>query len=96
MRLDEKKKEKEADAKEKAKQSIREELGQSRKRKLQLQTTEEKLIKEVDTLAENAEKNNMTFLVKSNALRLKSKQKRKEIDKEDKNIERLEKKLKSV
>ena len=91
MRLDEKKKEKEADAKEKAKQSIREKLGQSKKR-----TTGEKLIKLADTLAENAEKNNMTFLVKSNALRLKSKQKRKEIDKEDKNIEHLEKKLKSV
>ena len=82
--------------KKKNKQSIRNELAKSRKRKLQLQTTTESTINEAD-LAETAEpKNNLALLVKSNALRQKSRQKRKEVDKEEQNIEQLEKKLKSV
>ena len=83
--------------KKKNKQSIRNELAKSRKRKLQLQTTTESPINEADDLAETAEpKNNLALLVKSNALRQKSRQKRKEVDKEEQNIEQLEKKLKSV
>jgi len=97
MSLSEKKKEQESDAKEKIKQNIRNELAQTRKKKLQLQTTAESLIKEADDLAETAElKNNLTLLVKSNALRQKSRQKRKEADKEEGHIEQLEKRLKSV
>lgn len=55
----------------------------------------EKLIVEADELAKQAEsENNFQLLVKSNTLKEKSCGKRKGLDAEMKNVERLEKKLK--
>jgi hypothetical protein len=55
------------------------------------------LVKEADELAAVAEKkNDLNVLVKSNTLRAKSKEKRKEIHDKEHNIDHLEKKLKTV
>ena len=55
----------------------------------------QELTEEADALATEAEtKNKMHLLVKSNAMRSKSRQKRRKIKNEDKNIDGLQKKLK--
>ena len=55
----------------------------------------QELTKEADELASEAEtKHKMDLLVKSNAMRPKSREKRKEIENEEKNIDGLQKKLK--
>ena len=76
---------------------MEEELCQSRKKKRQLQTIAEELINDANAFAKEAEmKINMSFLVKANALRQKSGEKRKTIEDEGKDIVLLQKKLKSV
>ena len=95
--LEDKKRLAERTDKERQKKCIEEELCQSRKKKRQLQTIAEELINDANALAKDAEfKNSMSLLVKSNASRQKSGKKRKAIEDEDKNIDLLQKKLKSV
>ena len=57
----------------------------------------QELTKEADALATKAEtKRKMDLLVKSNAMRSKSGEKRKEIKNEEKNVNGLQKKLKQM
>ena len=93
--LNQKKKTEEASQKEKRKKEVQEELQSSRKKKERLEKMVQELTKEADELATEAEtKHKMDLLVKSNALRSKSREKRKEIEHEEKNIDGLQKKLK--
>ncbi|XP_048580627.1 uncharacterized protein LOC116610226 [Nematostella vectensis] len=82
--------------KESLKRKVEEDIKQAKKKKQKLETTATALLKEADDLATNAEmKGDFSILAKSNALRVKSKEKRKEIEKEEQNIDLLQKKLKS-
>ena len=92
--LNQKKKREEASEKEKSKK-VQEELQSSRKKKERLEKMVQELTKEADELATEAEtKHKMDLLVKSDAMRSKSHEKRKEIENEEKNIDGLGKKLK--
>ena len=93
--LIQKKKTEDASDKEKRKKEVQEELQSSRKKKERLEKMVQELTKEADELATEAEtKHKMDLLVKSNAMRSKSREKRKEIENEEKNIDGLHKKLK--
>ena len=95
--LEDKKRSEERTDKERQKKCTEEGLCQSRKKKRQLQTIEEEVMNNANGLAKEAEmKNSMSLLVKSNALRQKSGEKRKAIEDEGKNIDLLQQKLKSV
>ena len=93
--LIQKKKTEDASDKEKGKKEVQEELQSSRKKKERLEKMVQELTKEADELATEAEtKHKMDLLVKSNAMRSKSREKRKKIENEEKNIDGLHKKLK--
>ena len=97
LTMEDKKRSEERTDRKRQKKCIEEELCQSRKKKRQLQTIAEELINDANALAKEAEiKNSMSLLVKSNASRQKSGEKRKDIEDEGKNIDLLQKKLKSV
>ena len=81
--------------KERENELTRNQLDESRKKSEILRKIADKLVNEADELAKQAEsKNKLELLVKSNALREKSRMKRKELDTELKNVEQLAKKLK--
>ena len=85
--LNQKKKTEEASEKEKRKKEVQEELQSSRKKKERLEKMVQELTKEADELATEAEtKHKMKLLVKSNAMRSKSREKRKEIENEKKKL----------
>jgi len=82
---------------ESLKRKIEDDIKQAKKKPQKLENTATSLLKEADELASKAEvKSDFSILAKSNALRVKSKQKRKEVEKEVQNIDSLQKKLKSV
>ena len=63
--------------------------------KIKLELTADVLLKEADDLAKEAEKKiKMDLLVKSNAFRDKFKNKKEEIEESNKNIEKLQNKIK--
>ena len=93
--LNQKKKTEGASQKEKRKKEVQEELQSSRKKKERLEKMVQELTKEADEFASEAEaKHKMDLLVKSNAMHSKSREKRQEIENEEKNIDGLQKKLK--
>jgi len=89
--LNQKKKTEEASQKENRKKEVQEELHSSRKKE-RLEKMVQELTKTADELAET--KHKMDLLVKSNATCSKSREKRKEIENEEKNIDGLQQKLK--
>ncbi|PFX12754.1 Transcription initiation factor TFIID subunit 5 [Stylophora pistillata] len=88
------KKTEEASQEEKRKKEVQEELPSSRKKE-RLEKMVQELTKDTGALATEAEtKKGRDLLVKSNAMSSKSREKRKEIENEEKTIDGLQKKLK--
>ena len=79
---------------ENTKKEVQEELQTSRKKKERLEKMVQELTKEADELSTQAEtKHKKDLLVKSNAMRPKTREKGKKIENEEKNIDGLQKKL---
>ena len=75
---------------------VQEDLQPSRKNK-RLEKMVQELTIETDELTSEAEtKHKIDLMVKSNAMRSKSREKRKEIENKEKNIDGLQKKIKPV
>ena len=94
--MDETKKEDKKQKEVKEREETSRQIEEAKKKVKSLRKMGDRLVAEADDQTKEAEKkNNISLLVKANALREKSHAKRKEMDDEMKTVENLEKKLKA-